>query len=145
MRVMALDIGDKRIGIAVSDPTGLLASAERVLKRASLAKDLAALAAIVEEHEAEAVVVGMPLHLDGREGEQEQVVRRFTERLKQRLSVPVVYWDERLSTVGAQKLLIEVGLSPSARAARLDAAAAAVILQSYLDYQRGMRTRGTEE
>jgi putative Holliday junction resolvase len=136
MRVLGLDVGEKRIGIAVSDPTGLLASAERVLKRVSIAKDMAALAALVAEYEAEAIVVGLPLHLDGRAGAQAESVQRFVKRMQERIAVPVVYWDERLSTVGAQRLLIEAGLRPSERAARIDAAAAAVVLQSYLDHQR---------
>lgn len=136
MRILALDVGDKRIGIAVSDPTGLLASAERVLTRVSRDRDLAAVAALVSEYEAEAIVVGLPLHLSGRSGEQAERVRRFVERLSPHISVPVIFWDERLSTKGAQQLLIEAGLRPAQRAARLDAAAAAVILQSYLDYRR---------
>jgi len=135
MRLLGLDIGDKRIGIAVSDPTGFLATAERVLKRQSLEKDMQALAALVQEYQVGAIVVGLPLHLNGTAGEQAERVRHFVERLERHVSVPVVYWDERLSTAGAQRLLIEAGLRPADRAARLDAAAAAVILQNYLDYQ----------
>ena len=136
MRILGLDVGEKRIGVAVSDPTGFLATAESVLKRVSIAKDLAALAALVREYDAEAVVVGMPLHLDGRAGEQAQSVQRFIERLRPHISVPVIFWDERLSTKGAHVLLLEAGLKASRRAARLDAAAAAVILQTYLDSLR---------
>lgn len=136
MRLLGLDIGDRRVGIAVGDPTGLLATAERVLKRVSIAKDVAALAQMARDYEAEAIIVGLPLHLDGREGDQAKSVRRFVERLKEWIDVPVIYWDERLSTVGARRLLIEAGLRPAERAARLDAAAAAVILQSYLDSRR---------
>ena len=136
MRVLALDVGNKRIGVAVSDPTGLLASAESVLKRTSIEKDLRTLAGMVQDYEAESVLVGLPLHLSGRAGEQAESVRRFAERLQERIAVPVVLWDERLSTKGAQQLLIEAGRSPAERAERIDAAAAAVILQSYLDYQR---------
>ena len=136
MRILCLDVGDKRIGVAVSDPTGFLASAERVVRRVSRDKDLAAIAALVDEYEAESIVVGLPLHLSGRAGEQADSVQRFVERLTPRVKVPIILWDERLSTKGAQQLLIEAGRSPSERAARLDAAAAAVILQSYLDYRR---------
>ncbi len=143
MRLLGLDIGNKRIGIAVSDPTGLLATADRVLQRRSLAKDTAALAALVSELEVEAVVVGLPLHLDGRVGEQAELVRRFVERLKPHITVPVIFWDERLSTRGAQVLLREAGLGAADRAARIDAAAAAVILQSYLDHQRQAAERNS--
>ena len=136
MRLIGLDVGDRRIGVAVSDPTGFLASAERVVLRKSIEKDLRALAALIDEFEAEAVVVGLPLHLNGSEGAQAASVRRLAESLQERISVPLIYWDERLSTAGAQRLLIEAGRSPSERAARLDAAAAAVILQGYLDNQR---------
>ena len=83
MRVIGLDVGDKRIGIAVSDPTGFLASAERVLVRKSIEKDLAALAALVQEFEAEAVVVGLPLHLNGRAGAQAESVRRLRRETAQ--------------------------------------------------------------
>lgn len=136
MRILALDVGDKRIGIAISDPTGVLATAERVLRRKSIEKDLTALCELVKEYEAEAVVVGLPLHLSGHAGEQAQGVTRLVDRLRERLAVPVTMWDERLSTKGAQRLLIEAGMSRAKRAARIDAAAAAVILQSYLDYLR---------
>lgn len=136
MRILGLDVGDKRIGVAVSDPTGLLASAERVLRRVSRDKDLAAIASLVDELEAECIVVGLPLHLSGRSGEQAESVRRFVERLTPHVKVPIIFWDERLSTKGARQLLIEAGMRPAQRAARLDAAAAAVILQSYLDYRR---------
>jgi putative holliday junction resolvase len=139
MRLVGLDVGNRRIGIAVSDPTGFLASAERVLLRKSIEKDLTALAALVGEFEAEAIVVGLPLHLNGTEGAQAESVRRLGERLRVRINVPLIYWDERLSTAGAQKLLIEAGRGPAERAARLDAAAAAVILQSYLDHQRNKK------
>jgi putative Holliday junction resolvase len=142
MRLLALDVGNRRIGIAVSDPTGFLASAERVLKRVSIAKDMAALSDMVRAYEAEAVVVGLPLHLDGRRGEQADSVQRFVERLKSHISVPIILWDERLSTRGAQALLIEAGMGAAQRAAHIDAAAAAVILQNYLDYQRQKKQRG---
>lgn len=141
MRALGLDVGNKRIGVAVSDPTGLLASAERVIRRRSLANDIAALAALVDELGAETIVVGLPLHLDGRAGEQAESVQRFVERLRAHVSVPIVFWDERLSTRGAQALLIEAGMGAAQRAARIDAAAAAVILQSYLEYQRQARQR----
>lgn len=136
MRILGLDVGDKRIGVAVSDPTGMLASAERVLRRVSRDKDLAAIASLVDELEAECIVVGLPLHLSGRSGEQADSVRRFVERLTPHVKVPIIFWDERLSTKGARQLLIEAGMRPAQRAARLDAAAAAVVLQSYLDYRR---------
>lgn len=144
MRALGLDVGNKRIGVAVSDPTGLLASAERVIRRRSLAKDIAALAALVEELGVETIVVGLPLHLDGRAGEQAESVQRFVERLRAHVRVPIVFWDERLSTRGAQALLIEAGMGAAQRAARIDAAAAAVILQSYLDYQRQARQRALD-
>lgn len=144
MRALGLDVGNKRIGVAVSDPTGLLASAERVIRRRSLAKDIAALAALVEELGVETIVAGLPLHLDGRAGEQAESVQRFVERLRAHVRVPIVFWDERLSTRGAQALLIEAGMGAAQRAARIDAAAAAVILQSYLDYQRQARQRALD-
>ena len=136
MRAMALDVGQRRIGIALSDPDGSLAYARGVIKRGKLNHDLDEIAAVVEEEEVEVVVVGLPRSLDGTLGPQAERVQRFADPLRQRLSVPVEFWDERLSTVAANRALEEAGVPARERRERIDAAAAALILQAYLDYRR---------
>jgi putative Holliday junction resolvase len=133
-RVIALDVGERRIGVAVSDPTGTLATPHSVIHRRSKAEDFAAVARLVIELEAERVVVGLPLSLNGEVGPQARRVSRYARALAQRLDVPVELYDERYSTVTADALLTESGRK---RRVPIDAAAAAVILQDYLDSQRG--------
>jgi putative holliday junction resolvase len=132
-RVIGLDVGSKRIGVAISDELGVLASPRGAIHRQSYNKDAAAIASLVQESEAECVVVGLPLGLSGHETNQTRRVRQFAEMLASRITVPVELWDERLTTVAAQ------AIAPLDRAARqaglLDAVAAALILQGYLDHQ----------
>lgn len=137
---MGLDPGGKRIGIALSDPTGLLASAHSVLRRTTLERDLAALRRIAEDHGVEQVVVGLPLHLSGREGEEAVRAREFAAQVEQSLCVPVELVDERLSSLEAERQLAHSGVRRVRWKERIDAVAAAVVLQSYLDglrYRRG--------
>jgi putative Holliday junction resolvase len=137
-RALALDVGDRRIGVAISDPTGLIARPLTTLARGSRDEDFAAVAGLVAEHEANLVVVGRPLSLDGTEGPQARKVTRYAEALARRLAVPVVHWDERYSTAEANQILRRnrPGTGRDSRAnGELDAVAAAVILQRYLDSQ----------
>lgn len=134
MRVIALDVGERRIGVAVSDPTGTLATPHTVIQRRSKAEDFAAVARLVAELEAERVVVGLPLSLNGEVGPQARRVTRYARALARTLDVPVELHDERYSTVTADTLLVESG---HRRRVPIDAAAAAVILQDYLESQRG--------
>jgi putative Holliday junction resolvase len=133
-RVIGLDVGERRIGVAVSDPTGTLATPHTVIYRRSKAEDFATVARLVIELEVERVVVGLPLSLNGEVGPQARRVSRYAQALAQRLDVPVELHDERYSTVTADALLTESGRK---RRVPIDAAAAAVILQDYLDSQRG--------
>ncbi len=130
MRVLALDVGEKRIGVAVSDPTGMLATPHGVIYRRSKAQDFAAVARLVTELGAERVVVGLPLSLSGDVGPQARRVMRYAQALARALPVPVELYDERYSTVTADELLAEGGRKR--RRTPIDAAAAAVILQEYL-------------
>ena len=134
MRVMALDFGERRIGVAISDPTGTLATPHTVIRRRSKVEDFAAVARLVTELEAERVVVGLPLSLNGEIGPQARRVMRYSQALQQTLDIPVELFDERYSTVTADELLTESGRK---RRVPIDAAAAAVILQDYLESQRG--------
>jgi putative Holliday junction resolvase len=136
MVVLALDVGEARIGLATSDPTGTLATPRGVVRRRSTAAAIAAIARVVDETAASAVVVGLPISLDGSLNAQARRIQAFAERLRAQVRVPVMYWDERLSTVTAAEALRAAGVRPERIAERIDAAAAAVILQDYLDHQR---------
>jgi putative Holliday junction resolvase len=133
MRILALDLGEQRIGVALSDSLGWLATPLIVLKCSSREAELAAIAELVRKHQAGQVIVGYPCSMNGTAGPQAQLVDRYVERLRTRLQVPVILWDERLSTAQAERLVHETGRR--VRRERIDAAAAAVILQSYLDAQ----------
>ena len=136
MRVLALDVGERRIGVAVSDPGGSLARPLRTLRRGSRQEDFAAIAALVAEQDAGLVVVGKPLSLDGTEGPQARRVARYAEALAAHLPVRVVLWDERFTTTEAQEILRRRTKERQRRAraaGEVDAIAAAVILQGYLD------------
>jgi putative Holliday junction resolvase len=134
-RILALDVGDKRIGVAVSDPSRSLARSLVVMARRDLARTVRRLAALVREQEAVRIVVGHPLSLAGEVGSQAKRVERFTEELARAVEVPVELWDERYSTLSAERILRERGMSPRKRRRWVDATAAAIILQDYLDAQ----------
>ncbi|HET9017125.1 MAG TPA: Holliday junction resolvase RuvX [Thermomicrobiaceae bacterium] len=131
---MGLDVGGRRVGVAVSDELGLIASpVEAVdLKRGGLAR----LHAIIDRYDPVRLVVGLPTGLSGREGPQATAVRLFAERLAEETGRPVEYWDERLTSFIAEQSLIETGHRRAERKARIDAVAASLILQSYLDAHR---------
>ncbi len=140
MRILGLDLGEERIGVALSDPQGWLAAPLTVLPGKSFKAALAAIEKMVVEHQVGRVVVGYPRSLDGTLGPQAQRVDRHVELLRSRLPVPVVLWDERLSTAQAKRMIHEAG--KRVRRDRIDAAAAAIILQSYLD--AGLATEAPE-
>ena len=134
MRVLGVDLGSKRIGIAASDRSGTIATPLTVLKRSgSLPNDYKAIARIVEEEEAVAVVIGLPLNMDGSEGSAARNARIEAERLATVVGVPVYIHDERRSTVEADRVLMERNMNAQKRRKVVDKVAAAVILQSWLD------------
>lgn len=133
MRVLGLDVGERRVGVAVSDPLGLWARPLTVITRRSKQEDYRAIARLVREHQVSRVVVGHPLSMDGQAGPQALRVERYAAGLAECLDIPVVLWDERLSTAEAERLLRESGETSREYRGRIDAVAAAVILQSYLD------------
>jgi putative Holliday junction resolvase len=137
-RVMALDLGEKRIGVALSDPTRTIASAHSVLTRKSRLEDVARYTHLIAENSVTLLVIGLPITLGGREGERAAWVRDYAADLAERLPVPIAFWDESLSTVEAQAALRAQGRRGKKLRERVDAVAAAVILQSYLDAQRGV-------
>lgn len=139
-RLLGLDVGAKRVGLALSDLTGMVASADRVLERKRYASDLEGLAAYCAEHQVGGIVVGLPVSMDGTEGPQCQRVRQFARDLLARADLPLAFWDERLSTAAVDRLLIgEADLSRKRRRAVVDRVAAAYILQGALDALRRAR------
>ena len=133
MRVLGLDVGEKRIGLAVSDPTGLLASPIEHIERSSTSDGVDSILRIVAQHEVVEIVIGIPLSLSGRAGQQAKFVSEFARDLRRRSSVTVNFVDERYSTAEAQKRLREAGRQPFKNKALVDGAAAAILLQAYLD------------
>ena len=137
MRFAALDIGDVRIGIAVCDVLETAAFPVATLRRVgSLKRDVEALAAIIAEQEADAVVIGLPLSLDGDIGPQAVKVQGFARALERAVSLPQVFWDESLSSVEADQVMIARGVSRMKRREQIDQVAAALILESYLEHRR---------
>ena len=132
-RVLGIDHGDVRMGIALSDPTECLASPLCVLDSTNAGLDQ--IIALIAEHEVEKIVVGLPRNMDGSYGSATEKVRKFIEKLKSRTAVPVFEWDERLSTVSAHNALREAGLDGKRRKGMVDKVAAQIILQNYLDAQ----------
>jgi putative Holliday junction resolvase len=140
MRILGVDLGSKRIGIAVSDRSGIIASPLVVLQRSgSVARDHQAIAALVAEEEAEAVVVGLPLNMDGSLGPAAKAAVHEAQALATVVNVPVHTSDERRTTVTADRVMIEAGMDAKARRKVVDKVAAAVLLQHWLD-GRGTRS-----
>ena len=135
MRFMGLDVGKSRIGVAVSDETGLIARGIATLRRTSGEKDFEILARLVKENEVRHVVVGNPLNMDGTAGKQSLYVQRFAEQLRSVVPAEVSLWDERLSSLVAEQLLIERGRHWTKRKQEVDKLAAVLILQDFLDHQ----------
>lgn len=134
MRKMALDIGTVRIGIATSDPMGIIAGGyETYTRTKDEQKDLAYLADLAKNKGCDALVLGLPLNMDGTEGEKVAEIRDFAEKLSHYTDIKIVFQDERLSTVSAQKMLIESGVRREKRKNVVDKVAATIILQSYLN------------
>jgi putative Holliday junction resolvase len=133
MKVLGLDIGDKRIGIAISDELGYTAQGMRVLTRSTVDEDIEAIDELIKEQKATEIVVGLPKNMDGSLGEAAQKVMSFANKIEEALSVPVILWDERLTTAEATRLLVDADISRSKRRMVVDKLAAVLILQGYLD------------
>lgn len=130
---MGLDVGNKTIGVALSDPLGWTAQGLEVIRRAGLNNDLTRLKEIIEQYNVEKIVVGMPKNMNGSLGPQAETVQVFIPILEESTGVPVETWDERLSTVAAEKMLIGADVSRAKRKKVIDKMAAVMILQGYLD------------
>ncbi len=134
MRIMALDLGTRTIGVAVSDVTGLIANGIETVRRTSPERDFSRLEQLVAQWEIGEIVLGYPKNMNGTIGERAKVSEQFAEELKERFpGISVVLWDERLSTVAAERVLIDADLQRKKRRKVIDMMAAVVILQNYLD------------
>ena len=133
MRSLGLDIGEKRIGVALSDAGGILATPLTIIDRRDDKADIEAILAIVSQHQVVKIVVGLPLSMNGKVGKQAERVKAFTQELCRHTDIPVELRDERLSTVSARRLMREGNNKRAGKKTRYDAAAAAIILQGYLD------------
>ena len=131
-----MDVGEKNIGLAVSDPLGITAQPVGVIRRRSKEADVAALASLARRYEVGKLVIGLPRHLNGTLGPEAARVRELGELLAQSLGLPACYWDERLTTVAAERVLIAADVSRRRRRRNIDQMAACLILQGYLDRQR---------
>ncbi|MGC9949596.1 MAG: Holliday junction resolvase RuvX [Bryobacteraceae bacterium] len=132
-RILALDLGKKRIGLAISDPLGLTAQGLPNLERTTKRADLAELVRHVQERDVALILIGNPINMSGVEGRQSAWVREFAEALTVRAGRPVRLWDERLTTVEASRVLRASGISIQKRARAVDRLSAVILLQSYLD------------
>jgi len=132
-RILALDLGKKRIGIAISDPLGITAQGLPNLNRTNKRSDLAALGELAREREVGLFLMGNPINMRGTEGRQSGWVREFGSALEARTGLPVKFWDERLTSVEAGRVLRSSGISIEKRAAAVDRLSAVILLQSYLD------------
>lgn len=136
MRIMAVDYGDAHTGIAVSDPTGFIAGYTGVIDMHDPVRCADLVAEAAKEHAAERIVVGRPLNMNGTSGDRVEKAESFAELLRQRVEVDVVLWDERLTSVDANRILSDAGKKKKRQKRLVDAVAASLILQSYLDYLR---------
>ena len=135
-RIMGLDVGDKTIGVAVSDLMGLTAQGVKTIKRVGKKKDIEALKEIIKERQVKKKVSGLPKNMNGTLGPQGEKVIKFCELLEEETGIKIEYWDERLSTVAAERTLIQGNVRRENRKGVIDMVAAVIILQGYLDRQR---------
>ena len=138
-RIMGLDVGQRRIGVAISDPVGLTAQGVTVLERRTPAADVEAVCRLAKTHAAETVVIGLPLTLEGQRGPQAQRVAAFADLVHRALGLPIAWVDERFTTAQGERVLLEGGMSRQQRKHVVDQVAAQLILQSYLDAHKPTR------
>jgi putative Holliday junction resolvase len=143
MRLMGLDVGSHTIGVAISDELGMTAQPIKTIRRKSKEEDVREIKAIIAEYEIIKIVVGLPKNMDGTLGKQAEIIFRWIKTLQGEIKLPMITWDERLSTVGALKVLLEADLSREKRKKVIDKLAAVLILQGYLDKTRKPKNDST--
>ncbi len=136
VRILALDVGEKRIGLAVSDPLGITAQGLEVLTRKDRTSDLNRLLEVARQWRVQQIVVGLPRHMDGRLGQAAPEILALVASLKEALGVEVITWEERLTTVEAERVLLQADVSRRRRRQVVDQLAAVLILQNYLDHRQ---------
>jgi len=133
IRIIGLDVGEKRIGVSLSDPLGITAQGLTVLVAKDSLEAMKRIKEIINEHEAQQIVVGLPLNMDGSQGPQAKRIIEFCDYLKEEISIPLKLWDERLTTLEVERIMIKADVTRKKRKKNIDKLAAQVILQSYLD------------
>lgn len=144
MRIMGLDFGSKTVGVAISDALLITAQGTEIIRRKEenkLRRTLARIEELILEYEVEEIVLGQPRHMNGTEGERVTLTAEFREKLERRTGLPVILWDERLTTVAADRTMKEAGIRREDRKEYVDMIAATLILQGYLDYRSGQKGR----
>ena len=136
MRIMAIDYGDAHTGVALSDPTGLLAGMATTIHSWNADQVLQSIAELVQQHRVDELVMGFPRNMDGTEGPRAELYRAFADRLAQATGLTPVLWDERRTTVDAHRILQQAGKNAKKRKKTVDAVAASLILEGYLSYKR---------
>jgi putative Holliday junction resolvase len=139
-RVLGVDLGERRVGVAVSDPLGITAQGRETMPRLGGLRDLEAIAALAREEDAQRIVIGLPLRLDGTAGVAAEEARKFAADLERVIDVPVDLWDERLTTAEVERAMTEAGVRRRKRRVQVDRLAAVLILQSWLDAQGSSST-----
>ncbi len=139
---MGLDVGDRRIGVAVSDALGYTAQGKGVIKRDDLQSDLEKIKEYIEKHQVDELIIGLPKNMDNSLGPQAEKVKNFAGFLRNRLDIPVKLWDERLTTRQAEEVLIQGDVSRARRKEVIDKMAAVLILQNYLDFKDHQKRTG---
>ncbi|HBG23449.1 MAG: Holliday junction resolvase RuvX [Syntrophaceticus sp.] len=142
MRVLGLDMGSKRIGVAVSDELGVIAQALTTITRTDTEQDIKSIADLMCQYDVQEVVIGYPRHLDGRPSDEAAGYVSFGEMLTEETGIPVAFWDERLTTVAAERVLLEGDMRRRKRRKVIDKVAATLILESYLASRQGTREKG---
>lgn len=135
-RVLGLDVGDKTIGVAVSDPLGITAQGLTTIQRVSNKKDYLAIEELINEFKTKTIVVGLPKNMNNTIGHQSEKVIKFAEKIKNKFTVEIIYIDERMTTISAERILIEGNVRRENRKKYIDKVAATYILQTYLDSRR---------
>ncbi|MCR5458486.1 MAG: Holliday junction resolvase RuvX [Acetatifactor sp.] len=149
MRIMGLDFGSKTVGVAISDALLITAQGIEIIRRKEenkLRQTLARIEELIQEYEVDRIVLGQPKHMNGTEGVRVELTEEFKEKLERRTGLPVIFWDERLTTVAADRAMMEAGIRREHRKEYVDKIAATFILQGYLDYLSNQaKTEGAQE
>ena len=133
MRILGLDVGQKTVGVAISDPLGFTAQGITTIRRTKKSQDILEVKKICDEYSVEKIVIGLPKNMDGSIGFAGEKIKEFSEALKEVIDLEIIFWDERLTTVAAHRAMIEADLSRSKRKKIVDKVASTYILQGYLD------------